>query len=332
LIIQIVLAAYALAISENIFAALPVAVVGSMGLTWLTLVVRERRIALGDRLVLANYGYWLISLVILAAVPATTLITYSFWRWDGRIFFYYAPLLFFVTYRVDMRLAARILAIAMGAASILATVGLIQFAFGESWALPLVRTETTTLGPAKFFFGLHESHNGAAGYYAIIAIGWVALLGWGGSHLQVPRLLAIAAVVPIIVALTLTVSREALTGFYAAVGILGLFWFLGSRRGGTLLVLVLAAVLPIATGATDEHVVARVRQTAAVALALVPGGNTAVNPRTTPSPLVSATQQPGQSASPTPQPTPDPLQTAIEDDSNISSRVPLWRATSQLVT
>jgi len=172
------------------------------------LIVRGRFDALGA-LVLANYGFWLLSGLLIGGVAFGDLVSPEFYANDGRGFLFYLPLLFFSVFfarRAELTLGLRtVIALAVGSLVLLG----IWFAS---------RPAVLSVGQADNFGGLLTSHTGAGTFFGVLA---VFLLIYGiERQKRFLQILGLAMVLPLFA----SASRQALVSLLVALG-----WFVLRR-------------------------------------------------------------------------------------------------------
>lgn len=190
-----------------------------------TLMLRGRMDALA-LLVLANYGYWLASGLLIGGVVLGDLISPEFYLNDGRGFVYYLPLLFFLVYyagRDDLQVAFRTVIVLASSSLLLFGVWLVA------------RPAILSVGKADNFGALLTSHTGAGTFFGVLAT-FLLIFGLvrGRRSLQ---LLGLATVLPLFA----SASRQALLSLIVA-----LCWFVmrrANRQARTALAVAMALAL-----------------------------------------------------------------------------------------
>jgi O-antigen ligase len=197
-------------------------------------------------ILLANYAYWIVSAVAFSRLSLSYLLSLGFLRWDGRIFFYYVPFLFFSSFVLNARRTWRYASVLGAIAAGLILVALAQHVTGiHVPGLPrMIRSEYDQNVRYPFFFGLHRTHNAAGTAYGLIALVFVILVAsWRSMPLR--RLFAALTGV-LLVGLVLTLSREAFVAFTAGL----LTWALLERQVGLRRALRLLAAVAVIVGIT----------------------------------------------------------------------------------
>lgn len=224
--------AFILASSLNVNPLPAIAVVLLLTAAWLVNMIRGVGVEKLSATILTNYGYWIVSLFVLANVPLATFLDYNFFRWDGRIFFFYAPLLFFCSVTVIERHARRLLLAWLLLTAAICGIALLQYFVG----LPLpggyemAPTEATPQGYHKLINGLQNTHNAAGTYFSLAAMTWLILLVGSTRHdFPLPRWFLWACTVTIGLAFILTLSREAFVGTIAGLSFQSYRWVTRGR-------------------------------------------------------------------------------------------------------
>ena len=202
-----------------------VAVVAVLLVVWLarSLILRQPTLTV---VLLASYGYWLLSAVVFARTPVSDFLSYDFFRWDGRVFFYYIPFLFFASLRFDAKQIWRFTAFVASFGAAIIVFAVVQRVLHlPTFGLPkMIRYEYDENSRYPFLFGLHRTHNAAGTYFGILALVSVIL---AGSWPSMPRRrLYIVVSGILVVGLVLTLSREAFLAFIVALA----SWFVTQRR------------------------------------------------------------------------------------------------------
>jgi O-antigen ligase len=171
------------------------------------------------KLLLAAYVYWIASYVVTGA-PIANFFSFDFLRFDGALLIAYLPLLLIIDLQLDPLFVRRTLSLFLTAMSLVALLGLAEFADATLVPLglsalpePLQLIHNASLS-TDIFHGFFRAHNAAGAIYAVASLLAFALLA--GS--KRPSLLSWPAfwLAANVIGLILTQSRTAYVAFVAA--------------------------------------------------------------------------------------------------------------------
>jgi O-antigen ligase len=222
-------------LAENLFPLLNgVAMLGLVGLYFF-----RRRPEIADPLVSPvgpvrfakrAYVYWLLSYVLTTA-PLKGLLAFDFLRRDGGILIAYLPLLVFVDFGVDAKLAKRAITFFLGILTVVAMIGTAEFvaatvAPSSYDSLPeWVQLVHYTPLADYLFHGLFQAHNATGSVYAIAGMLALSMLLFGNESPRIVSRMTFSLAM-CVMALLLSKSRTA----YVAFGAASLLFFLSSKE------------------------------------------------------------------------------------------------------
>lgn len=209
----------ALTAHVNVFPLPAILVVSLITLATLIRLSAGKAVPRLARILLLNYAYWTLSLIVVAAVSISDVATFDFIRNDGRSFFAYLPILFVLTVRTPRTTVLWVLTVWLFSATAVALLGILEYV--GILLIPGQELTESTNG-VRFFVGLQRSHNAAGSYYTAVALTWGVLLFAGSRRslrlikwpLQARTLRLMTAIV--MVAALLAGSRAAYAGLILA--------------------------------------------------------------------------------------------------------------------
>jgi O-antigen ligase len=185
-------------------------------------------------LLVANFGYWLASGLMIGGIQGADLLSFDFWNGDGRIFFYYVPLLFFSVVASDD--ADRETIVLVTKAMLGAGIALF-FVFSTTHLRILSGSGVGGTGAGTNFYGFLTSHTGSGTFWASLSV-FLVILGTESAN-TATVVLGVLGLLPTFG----SGSREALLGFSAVIA-----WYT-IRRASAKLVLRIAVIGTIAVAA-----------------------------------------------------------------------------------
>ncbi|HLF72068.1 MAG TPA: O-antigen ligase family protein [Dehalococcoidia bacterium] len=201
--------------------ALTVAAGFLLALITLWRYLRGRRPDGVSLLIMINYGYWLTSAVLVGFVPLRMFANPAFWRWDGRIFFAFVPLLFFLSSKFSLRQARTLVTVLLVVSVPICLLGLAQYVLRSDLGLPVELAKPVPGGKLWEFHGLMKSHNAAGTFFGGVALTWIILLtlAWREDY-PLPKSILLGMTTLVFIAFVFTLSRTGYLAFVAGFALL----------------------------------------------------------------------------------------------------------------